>query len=100
MDRETEIISRQSLTEVTARVSTDVTSRSASARAQRVDQWDGAVAALRVVRDRSGAKWVEITTPDGETIRVDYYPHGRRGIGRALGVAARDAARRDTERGR
>lgn len=96
MDRE--IASRQSLSEVTARVATDVTSRSDSARAQRADQWDAAVSALRVVRDRSGDKWAEITTPDGDIVRVDYYPYGRRGIGRALGVAARDAARRAADR--
>lgn len=88
MDRER----RATPAQLTARITADVTLD-----ARKASGWDTSVRAMRVLGDRTDpdGSWIEVTTPDGDTITVDYYPHGTVGVARMVRDAARAARRSD-----
>ena len=86
MDRER----RQTADQLAARITADV---SLDARAGA--RWDAAVGDMRIIRDSKDRKAavVEIVTPGGDTITVDYYPLGTVGIHRLLARSVEQARR-------
>lgn len=87
MDRER----RQTPDQLAARITAEVT---ADARA--VARWDAAVGDMRVIRDTKDRKAavVEIVTPGGDVVTVDYYPLGTIGWHRLLARSTEQARAR------
>lgn len=86
MDRERRQTADQLAARITAEVSVDA--RSAA-------RWDAAVGDMRIIRnpkDREAAV-VEIVTPGGDVVTVDYYPLGTIGIHRLLSRSVEQARR-------